>query len=77
MTGTLRTIELPLNTACLAFSPGEQEGRLAVGSYQLSACRNVRQGRLHILAIADSHEEGLRVEEECGTDLPGEAADER
>ena len=69
---TLLTVQLPLNTDSLAFCSGPQEGWLAVGSYELAACRNVRHGRLHILAVEDSSEDGLQVSELCSRDLPGE-----
>lgn len=69
---TLLTVQLPLNTDSLAFCSGPQEGWLAVGSYELAACRNVRHGRLHILAVEDSSEDGLQVSELCSRELPGE-----
>ncbi len=69
---SLLTVQLPLNTNSLAFCPGPQEGWLAVGSYELAACRNVRHGRLHILTVAERSEERLQVSEVCSRDLPGE-----
>ena len=71
MPTTLSTIKLPLHTACLAFCPSSQENWLAVGSYELSACRKIRQGRLHILDVADSHADNLLVVELFSHELPG------
>ena len=73
MPTTLSTIKLPLHTACLAFCPNPQEKWLAVGSYELSACRTIRQGRLHILEVADSHAQSLSVLELFSHELPGTA----
>ena len=73
MPTTLSTIKLPLHTACLAFCPNSQENWLAVGSYELSACRKIRQGRLHILDVADSHADNLLVVELFSHELPGAA----
>ena len=74
MTRTLGTLQLPLNTACLAFLSGLEERWLAAGSYQLSASRQTRHGRLHIFDVAGSILEGLQVTEVCSESLPGEGA---
>ena len=71
MTRTLSTLQMPLNTNCLAFCPGLEDGWLAVGCYQLSACRTARHGGLHILAVAGSSEQGLKIKELCKRNLPG------
>ena len=73
MTGALSTLQLPLNTNCLASCPFLKENWLAAGCYQLSACRTARQGGLHILEVAGSSEEGLDVTEVCSTRLPGKS----
>ena len=73
MPTTLSTVKLPLHTACLAFCPESQNDWLAVGSYELSECRTIRQGRLHILEVAESHAESLLVVEIFSHELPGEA----
>ena len=71
MTRPLSTLQLPLNTNCLAFCPSSESSWLAAGCYQLSACRTARQGGLHILLIAGSSEEGLDVTEVCSDSFPG------
>lgn len=71
MTRTLSTLQLPLNTNCLAFCPSPESSWLAAGCYQLSACRMARQGGLHILLIAGSSEDGLDVSQVCSENLPG------
>ena len=72
MTTTLSTLQLPLNTNCLASRLASETSWLAAGCYQLSACRTARHGGLHILAVAGSSEEGLKVTEVGSKTLPGE-----
>ena len=72
MTTTLSTLQLPLNTNCLASHPAPETGWLAAGCYQLSTCRKVRHGGIHILLVTGSSEEGLKVTEVGSKSLPGE-----